>query len=49
MTDRDDREQEDRLLKVFRELDKEERPKLLNVGEIMLALKNLPEPPKASA
>jgi len=44
-----EREQEDKLLKIFRELGKEERPKLLNVGEIMIALKNLPSPPKASA
>jgi len=44
-----EREQEDKLLQIFRELGKEERPKLLNVGEIMIALKNLPSPPKASA
>ena len=44
-----EREQEDKLLQIFRELGKEDRPKLLNVGEIMIALKNLPSPPKASA
>ena len=44
-----EREQEDKLLQIFRELGKEERPKLLNVGEIMIALKNLPDKPKASA
>lgn len=42
-------EQEDKLLKVFRDLDKEDRSKLLTVGEIMMMLKNLPDPPKASA
>ena len=41
-----DREQEDKLLQIFRNLEKEDRPKLLSVGEIILALKNLP---KASA
>lgn len=44
-----EREQEEKLLQIFRELRKEDRPKLLNVGEIMIALKNLPSPPKASA
>ena len=42
-----EREQEDKLLQIFRELGKEERPKLLNVGEIMIALKNLPDKPKS--
>jgi len=44
-----EREQEDKLLQIFRELGKEDRSKLLNVGEIMIALKNLPDKPKASA
>lgn len=37
----DERKQEESLLNTFRELDKEDRYKLLNVGEIMVALKNL--------
>jgi hypothetical protein len=44
-----EREQENKLLTVFKELTKEDRRKLLNVGEIMLALKNLPDPPKSCA
>ena len=37
------------LLQAVLDMIKEDRPKLLNVGEIMIALKNLPSPPKASA
>ena len=37
----DERKQEESLLNTFRELDKEDRYKLLNVGEIMVALKNI--------
>ena len=43
-----EREQESKLITVFKELTKEDRRKLLNVGEIMLALKNLPEPTKSA-